>query len=427
MDIRARVIELNEVRARVWEEGKRLLEDTTGREMSAEERSTWDRINTRIDEIDQQVRSFVTAETREREAAELREINGRIFGEAPKAAERQASPEQELRSFLTSGQRGSYEIDIRGVMAERDLLRRGAGVEEFRALYTDTGNSGSLVPTTLARTLYEYMEASTGLLRAPTTRIVTATGEAMQFPYLTAHAIGTQVIAQGTTIGGTDPGFNRLQLDAYKYGQLVAVSNEALQDSVFDLGSFVGRDSGRGLGRLLDADFAVGTGTNEPRGIMVAGSNRVNTGGSLITPTYEVLVNAVYSIADEYRATGSAAWLMNDSTAGTLRKLRDGAGGTVGAVLWDPSLTNGIQGGQPDRLLGFPVYTSPNVQAAGSANYTVAFGDMSAYYVRFVGNPVIESDPSFGFDKDLTYFRAKVRADGDLIDNLAVTTVRQAV
>ena len=52
MDIRARVIELNEVRARVWEEGKRLLEDTTGREMSAEERQTWDRINARIEDID---------------------------------------------------------------------------------------------------------------------------------------------------------------------------------------------------------------------------------------------------------------------------------------------------------------------------------------------------------------------------------------
>lgn len=427
MDIRARVIELNEVRARVWEEGKRLLEDTTGREMSAEERQTWDRINNRISEIDEQVRSFVAAETREREAAEIRSINESIFGEAPRpAADAPVDANAELRAFLTSG-RGSYEVDIRAVAAERELLRNGGGVNEFRALYGDTGSAGSLVPTTLARSLYEYLEASVALLRAPTTKINTGAGEAMQFPYLSAHSIGTQVISQGTAIGGTDPTFNKMQLDAFKYGQLVAVANEVLQDSVIDLGSFLGRDMGRGLGRVLDADLTVGTGTGEPKGIMAAGSVRVTTGGSLITPTFEKLVDVVYSIADAYRTTGSAGWLMSDSTAGTLRKLRDGAGGTVGAVLWDPSLTNGIQGGQPDRLLGYPVFTSANVANAGSAAKSIAFGDMSAYYVRTVGNPVIEADASYGFNTDTTYFRAKWRADGDLIDVGAVTVLQQAV
>lgn len=426
MDIRARVIELNTVRARVWEEGKRLLEDTTGREMNAEERQTWDRINTHINEIDEQVRSFVAAETREREAAEIRSINESIFGEAPRPSAAPLDPNAELRSFLQSG-RGSYEVDLRAVAAEREMLRRGGGVAEFRALYSDTGSSGSLVPTTLARSLYEYLEATIALFRAPTTKINTAAGEAMQFPYLAAHAIGTQVISQGTAIGGTDPTFARMQLDAYRYGQLVAVDNSTLQDSVIDLGSFLGRDMGRAVGRVVDADLTVGSGTGEANGLMTAGSVRVTTGGSLITPTFEKLVDVVYSVADAYRTTGTAGWLMKDSTAGTLRKLRDGAGGTIGAVLWEPSLTNGIQGGQPDRLLGYPVFTSANVAAAGSAAKTIAFGDMAAYYIRTVGNPVIEADSSFGFDKDLTYFRAKWRVDGDLIDTAAVTVLQQAV
>ena len=425
MDIRARVIELNEVRARVWEEGKRLLEDTTGREMSAEERQTWDRINSRIEDIDGQVRSFVAAETRERESAEIRSINESIFGEAPRPSV-VVNPDAELRSFLQSG-KGSYEVDLRTVHAERELLRQGAGVAEFRALYGDTGSSGSLVPTTLARSLYEYLEATIALFRAPTTKINTGAGEALQFPYLTAHAIGTQVIAQGTAIGGSDPTFQKMTLDAYKYGQLVAVANEVLQDSVIDLGSFLGRDMGRAVGRVVDADLTVGTGTGEPKGLMAAGSVRVTTGGSLIGPSYDKLVDTVYSIADAYRTTGTAGWLMGDSTAGTLRKLRDGAGGTIGAVLWEPSLTNGIQGGQPDRLLGYPVFVSANVASAGSAAKTIAFGDMAAYYIRTVGNPVIEADSSYGFNTDTTYFRAKWRVDGDLIDTGAVTVLQQAV
>jgi HK97 family phage major capsid protein len=118
---------------------------------------------------------------------------------------------------------------------------------------------------------------------------------------------------------------------------------------------------------------------------------------------------------------------MNDSTAGTLRKLRDGAGGTVGAFLWDPSLTNGVQGGQPDRFLGKPVYTDSNVAAQASNAKTVAFGDMSAYYVRTVGNVVIERDDSRYFDTDQVGFRGKLRVDGDLIDTAAVNIIKQSV
>lgn len=424
MDIRAHVISLNETRARVWEEGKRLLDDTAGREMSAEERQTWDRLNERLNEIDEQVRSFVAREQREREAAEVREINASIFGEAPKAAA--VDPNAELRSFLRSG-RGSYEVDIQPVIRERELLRQGGGAAEFRALYGDTGNSGSLVPTTLARSLYEYLEASIAMFRAPTTKVTTASGESIEFPRLTAHAIATQVVAQGTALSGTDPGFAKMSLGAFKYGSLVSVANELLTDAVIDLGAFLGRDMGRALGRDIDADLVVGGGSGAPNGIMNAGSARVKTGGTAITVGYDTLVDAVYSIPDAYRSGGSAGWLMRDSTAGTIRKLRDGAGGTIGAVLWEPSLTNGLVNGTPDRLLGFPVFTDANVAAQGSNAKALAFGDMSAYYIRQVGNPVIESDASYAFDKDLTTFRAKWRVDGDLIDVDAVTVVLQNV
>ena len=82
-----------------------------------------------------------------------------------------------------------------------------------------------------------------------------------------------------------------------------------------------------------------GAGTNAP----------IKTGGSLIAPTVEKFIDLQYSVADSVRQRGS--WLMHDSTAGSIRKLRDGAGGTIGAFLWEPSLTAGLQSGQPDRFL----------------------------------------------------------------------------
>jgi HK97 family phage major capsid protein len=299
----------------------------------------------------------------------------------------------------------------------------------LRDLAWDTGSSGSLVPTTLARTLYEYMEASNGIFRAPTTKLNTTSGEPLDLPRVSAHTIGTLVVAQGTAIGGTDPTFARTRLDAFKYGALVVVASEVVTDAGIDIEGFLGRNIGRALGRVIATDLVAGSGSGRPNGIMTAivGSGTIATGGSLITPTVEKLIDLQYSVNDEYRSSPDAAWLMNDSTAGTLRKLRDGAGGTIGAFLWQPSLTNGIINGQPDRLLDKPVYTDPNVAAAGSNNKTVAFGDMSAYYVRTVGNPVIERDDSRYFDTDEIGFRGKWRVDGDLLDAAAVNVMKQSV
>lgn len=429
MDIRAQVDALVETRARVWEEGKALLEGATGRELDAEERQTWDRVNTRIDEIDSQIESFVARETRETEAASLREAQYSVFGEPTVADQRNAMAD--LRAFVNAamnGEKVSMEVNVEGARRELELIRQGASAEEVRALAWDTGSSGSLVPSSVSRTLYQYMEASNGIMRIPATRFTTASGESIPFPKLGAHAIATQVSGQGTTLAGTDPSFLKMTLDAYKFGELVIVANELVTDSVVDIGTFLGRDMGRAIGRVLATSYVAGPGSGAPMGVMTAivGAGTIATGGSLITPTVEKLIDLQYSVNDEYRSDPSAAWLMNDSTAGTLRKLRDGAGGTVGAFLWAPSLTQGVAGGAPATFLDKPVYTDSNVAAQGSNAKTVAFGAWNAFYIRTVGNVVVESDQSRYFDTDQTGFRVKTRTDSDVIDLTAINIIKQS-
>lgn len=426
MDIREHVIKLNETRLRVWEEGKALLDECAGREMTGEERQKWERINERLDEIDAQRDSFVSRETREQEQAVAVEALNRQLGEA--GAQRKTESEaDQLRSFLR-GETKTLDIDVRQAMREKELIRGGASPDEVRALAWDTGSVASAVPTTLSRSLYEYLESSIAAFKLNTTKINTSAGESMQFPKLAAHAIATQVSGQGTTLAGTDPTFDKMTLDAFKYGELVKVSSEVLQDTAIDIVSFITRDIGRALGRKIDTDLVAGSGSGQPNGIMTAigGAGTIATGGSLIDPTYEKLVDLVYSVNDEYRSNG-AQWLMRDLTAGVLRKLRDGEGGTVGAVLWEPSLTAGIQNGQPDRLLGFPVYTDPNVASLASNAKVIAFGDFSAYYVRTVGAIQLESDTSRYFDTDEVGFRGKWRVDGDCIDTTAYNIIKRSV
>ena len=130
---------------------------------------------------------------------------------------------------------------------------------------------------------------------------------------------------------------------------------------------------------------------------------------------------------DAYRSGGNAAWLMRDATAGVIRKIRDGNGGTLGAAMWQPSQTVGIAGGAPDTLLGFPVYTDPNVASMASNARIAAFGDFSTYYIRQVGPIQLDRDDSRYFDTDQVGFRGKWRVDGDTIDSTSINVLNQNV
>ncbi len=78
-----------------------------------------------------------------------------------------------------------------------------------------------------------------------------------------------------------------------------------------------------------------------------------------------------YSLRAPYRR--NAVFLMNDSTIKAIRKLKN----LSGDYLWQPS----VQTGEPDRLLGRPIYTSTFMPEIESGAKVIAFGDMSYYWI----------------------------------------------
>ena len=110
-----------------------------------------------------------------------------------------------------------------------------------------------------------------------------------------------------------------------------------------------------------------------------------------------------------------------------MRKLRDGNGGTLGAPLWSPSQTQGIQGAEPGRLLGYPVFTDARMAPCASNAKVMVFGDWSAYYLRQVGPLVVERDDSVLFQTDEVAFRSKWRLDSDIVDLTALNLLKQSV
>lgn len=429
MDIMEYTRTLRESRMRVANELQSLVDDAyrahPGESFTGEEQQKFDRLNERLNELESTIRSLDEQDRRERESAVSTEAIERQVGVAGRQNQERSEAQRivdwlqgrERRSDGDDAGKNAISVNLSRAAREKELIRQGASAEEVRSLLWDTGNVASAVPTLMDRSIYSYLEQAIAMMAAPTTMIMTDSGANLDFPKVTTHAVATQVKAQGTAIGGTDPAFGKMTLNAFKYGELVQIASEVVQDAAVDIINFVAREVSYATGRVIDADLVTGVGsTTEPLGIMAAGSVTTTTGGSLIDPSYEKLVDLAYSVPTAYAGRGSMGWLMKQNTAGVLRKLRDGAGGTVGAVLWSPSLTAGIQGGQPDQLLGYNVWLDTNVAALASDSKSVGFGDFSAYYIRTVGDFVIERSDDYAFNTDLVTFRGKWRVDGDLID-----------
>ena len=65
--------------------------------------------------------------------------------------------------------------------------------------------------------------------------------------------------------------------------------------------------------------------------------------------------------------------MLNDGTVRAIRKLKD----QTGQYLWQPGLRNG----EPDMILGKPLYTSAYMPILGAGAKTVMFGDLSYYWI----------------------------------------------
>lgn len=384
---------LREKRNTLWEQAKALLDaaEADKRELTGEEEQTYQRLNADLDRIDERVKELAEAEqrTKDADAAFSKLLQQPVEGPAKKQST------DGLRAFLR-GETRSFEI-------------RPEGPVDFRTLVKGTATAGgNTVRTSFYNRLVEYMIESSGLLAAGPTVLNTDGGEPIEIPVVTAYSTAA-LVPEGGLIPTSEPAFGKRTLGAYKYGELIKVSSELLTDTAVDLEGFLARQAGRALGNAFGAAALTGTGTNQPAGLMNSASAGV-TGGTGATGgfTADNLIDLYYSVIAPYRNSSSAGWLAKDATMAAIRKLKD----DQGQYLWAPSL----QVGQPDTLLGKPVYTDPNIAGVGLDAKSVLFGDLSAYYVRFAGGVRFERSDDFDFDHDLVTFRALLRADGLLAD-----------
>ncbi len=285
------------------------------------------------------------------------------------------------------------------------MRRKQMTPEMVNALQIGTDSEGGyLVPDEYEKTLVEALEEE-NIFRKLAHVISTSSGD-RKIPVVASKGSASWVDEEGT-IPDSDDAFNQVSIGAYKLGTLIKVSNELLNDSVFNLESYISKEFARRIGSKEEDAFFNGNGTGKPVGIFntTGGAEVGVTAASATAITADEIIDLFYSLKAPYRK--NAVWILNDATIKAIRKLKDNNGN----YLWQPSLTAGT----PDTILGRPVYTSSYVPTIAAGAKTIAFGDFSYYWIADRAGRNFKKLTELYAANDQTGFVATQRVDGKLI------------
>ncbi len=348
---------------RAWNAMQEIRQRATAenRDLTAEERQAWDAAEVDVDEAGTDIERF------EREA-KLNSVDRSKVVTTDSGEERDATDgEKQYAAAFEAYARGG----MRNLTGEqRDLLQRGY-VKNAQGTSPDTAG-GYLVPEGWRGTMVETMKAYGGLLGFVEI-ITTDSGNKLPWPTNDDTANEGEIIGENTQVGEQNLDFGGAELDAHIFSsKMIKVPYALMQDSGFDLNSFVPRKQGERIGRRAARAWTTGTGVKQPQGITVGiVAGKVGANGQTTSITYDDTIDLEHSVDPAYRL--NARYAFHDLTLKVFRKLKD----ADNRPLWVPVPAPGF----PATINGHQ-YTVDNSmpQMAAGAN-SIVFGDLRAGYV----------------------------------------------
>jgi HK97 family phage major capsid protein len=244
------------------------------------------------------------------------------------------------------------------------------GQMAYRAMNLTAANGGYAVPfeldTTILNTNNGVINPVRGLARVKQTTVDEWRG-------ITSTGITASYVAEATESTDNSPTLAQPVVSTERAHAFVPFSIEigmdwnSLQDDMTELF--------RDAKDVLEATkFVVGSGTNEPFGVLTGTTTTVAAAAGL-TVTLSNLYALKNALPPRYRNSGRAAFLAN---VGILDRFRQFD--TVGSqtAVW----ADGLQVGTPSRLLGYPVYEASEISGTiTNAVKMAVFGDFSRYMI----------------------------------------------
>ena len=379
-----------------------------GRDLTVEEQTSFDQMIAEADKLHERAKAIKEGEERGQDLARsFKDVTGKDF----KPGEQERGSEMSKFGEWARNARFGDAFDMRagkpGAEA-RAMARVLAGESRAMSATGGVGDDG------VYGQLWEYAVAASQILQSGIQVINTADGNPLPFPVATVHATtsDTAVSANGP-LTESDATLTTVENTVSKYAYITVVPSELVSDTTFDLEGYIARSAGRELSRRLGKVASTAATT----GYTVAGSTGpVGTSTSLGDQATagegsDLLVNLFHSVLPEYRAMGSG-WLMADPSAAMVRNLKS----TTGYNPWQPALT----AGDPDLIMGKPVFIDPNLPSPAASKKTIYFGDWSSLVMRIAGGLRFERSNDYAFGDDQIAFRAIVRCGASVLDTNAV-------
>ena len=394
----SKILELREKRARAWEAAKAFLDTKRGGDglLSAEDTATYEKMEADVVALGKEIDRL------ERQAAldlELSKPTNTPITNKPSSSDevKTGRAAAEYKRAFWNAMRGKRTADI------QNALQVGEDTE-----------GGYLVPDEFERTLVEALEEE-NIFRQLANFMTTSSGD-RKIPVVASKETASWV-DEGGQIPESDDSFGQVSIGAFKLATMIKVSEELLNDSVFNLERYIARKFARRIGAKEEEAFFGGDGSGKPTGILAAtggGQIGVTTAGSTAI-TLDEMLDLFYSLKSPYRKR--ASFVMNDATVKAIRKLKD----STGQYLWQPS----IKEATPDTILNRPLYTSAYMPSIEAGAKTVVFGDFGYYWVADRQGRVFKRLNELFAATGQVGFIATQRVDGKLVLPEAIKVLQQ--
>ena len=395
---------LIEERASLWAQMCAIMDGAGTRALNADEDGAYTRMETRMGELEREIARAEAHETRRAALTEPRRDVELITGPAgAQGAEvdTEARATEYREAFYAFVRYGAAELTAE----QRTVLQQG----RFEARDMTRGvnaQGGFTVPTGFYDRLVEHLVENGAVRQTRATVLATTAGHDLPVPKTTAHGAATWIGETGP-VAFSDETFGQVTLGAHMSARGIKLSIVLLQDSAIDIEAYLLQELGRSLGALHNAGYVNGDGAAKPTGILQSSTlGKTGAAGQVTTVTTDDLFDLYYAVAPSYRRSGE--WLVSDLMSKTIRKLKD----STGQYLWAPGLT----AGEPTTLLGKPVVSDPDMPVPAASAKSIAFGDLSRYFIRDVRDVALVRLNERYMDALEIGFIAFMRTEGKLID-----------
>jgi len=248
-------------------------------------------------------------------------------------------------------------------------------------------------------------------------RVRTTGQRSIQIPKRDGQFAAQWVSESGTRSETTGYTVGLEELPAHEMYALVDISEQDLEDTVFDLEAEMQSEFAEQFAKAEGAAFVSGNSVGKPHGFMDASGVGSVDSGNATAVTADGLISLVHNIKSDYTRNGT--FVFNRATLASIRKLKD----TAGQYVFQTGMMLG--GNMVNTILGHPYVEATDMPSEGADTFPVAFGDFRrAYMIVDRVNLAVLRDPFTQATTGNVRYIARKRVGGQVVQAEAINKLK---